>query len=91
MTRKEIEEQYNVIDGIIRRAGKFEGEPVYVPFFWDIFLDGFADDDDGTIIKIKVNEEDRKEFPELKGATYVYLRETETGFVLSATKRHDII
>lgn len=36
MTRKEIAETYKVDErGVIRSPGKFEGEPIYVPYFWD--------------------------------------------------------
>ena len=31
----------------ITQPGKFEGEPVFTPYFWNLGLEGFADRDDG--------------------------------------------
>jgi hypothetical protein len=88
MTRDEILKAYEVVDGIIRSPGKFEGEPVYVPAFWEDVLEGFADeegeDEDGTVIStIVVDEDDVKAFPELKDIRRVSLWEDSQGFVRS--------
>ena len=41
MTRKEIEQMYDVNEyGIITSPGKFEGEMVYVPYFWELAMGG---------------------------------------------------
>jgi len=38
MTREQITSEYNIDDnGIIRNPGKFEGEMLYVPYFWDAY------------------------------------------------------
>lgn len=31
----------------ITQPGKFEGEPVFAPYFWNLGLEGFSDRDDG--------------------------------------------
>jgi hypothetical protein len=62
--------------------GKFEGEAAYVPYFWDLFLEGFAGADHGDVMKFRVQPEDRALFPELKGRHWVSLRETDQGFVV---------
>ena len=31
----------------ITSPGKFEGEPVFAPYYWDLALQGFSDSDDG--------------------------------------------
>lgn len=82
MTREEIEKQFNVKDGRIVSPGKFEGEMVYLPFFWEMFLDGAADNDDGKVISIKIEPKDREMFPEL-GTRQKRVRfyETDQGFV----------
>ena len=72
---------YDVRDGIIRSPGKFEGEPEYAPYLWDLVLQGFADEDDGSVAVFLVSDEDRKRFPGLKGISKVTLRETADGFV----------
>jgi len=81
MTRNEIEQTYKVENGLIRSPGKFEGCPVYVPYFWDIYLNGFADRDDGNYLGFDVTAEDKTEFPELKRRRTVRLVEIASGFV----------
>ena len=69
----------------IERLGKFEGEGDYVPYYWEIGLDGGADDEiysgDTPIWVFKVTPEDREEFFGLKGKRVVKLWEDEQGFV----------
>ena len=82
MTRTEILRDYNVDSGgVIRSPGKFEGEYLYVPYFWDLFLNGCADEDDGGVLRFNVTEKDRREFPELVAVQVVTLTECEQGFV----------
>ncbi len=83
MTRKEIESEYTIgPDGRIKNPGKFEGEMLYVPYFWDWVLagDSLPDEDGGE--HLTVSSEDVLEFPEYLtyGAT-ICLRETHDGFV----------
>jgi hypothetical protein len=82
MTRKQIMQEYKVdAQGTILSPGQFENEPLYVPYFWDAYLNGMADDDDGTVLTFLVNDEDRAEFPELKDVKVVTLAQTDDGFV----------
>lgn len=67
--------------GTIRSPGKFEGEMLYVPHYWDCVLDGAADEDAGREAFFRVTDADRQLFPEL-GAIYgLSLRESDQGFV----------
>ena len=86
MTRQEIETTYNVENGVIRSPGKFEAEPVYVPYFWDAYMNGGADEDDGDILTFDVNDEDRAMFPELANVRQVFLWENDSGFVSHDTR-----
>ena len=79
--REEIESTYTVEQGIIRSPGKFENQPVYVVYFWEIYLNGFADRDDGKIIGFDLTLDDKLIFPELKGRRTVNLMEDNQGFV----------
>ena len=81
MTRQEIERDYTVVNGRITSPGKFEGEAVYVPYFWEAFLDGMADRDDGIVLGFDLTPEDKVEFPELKGKRTVRLWQRDYGFV----------
>lgn len=82
MTRSDILTHYKVEGGVIRSPGKFEGEPLYVPYFWDAFMNGMADSDHQGILGFDVTEEDKKEFPELKRRRVVKLSEREDSFVV---------
>ena len=80
--RKYIMNQYEINEkGVIITPGKFEGEQIYVPYFWELFLNGEADEDDGEVIRFNVTEIDRSYFPELKDSRYVDLIEKLDGFV----------
>lgn len=81
MTRKEILTEYNFKYCLITNPGKFEGEPVYSPYFYDQLLNGFADEDDGELAVFKLVEEDFKEFPELISFKIVQLRQDNNGFI----------
>lgn len=41
-------DDYTVRGGVITSPGKFEGEPLYVPYYYGIGLEGFADES-GTL------------------------------------------
>ena len=65
----------------VSHPGKFEGCAVYVPYLWDIGMQGCADDDDGYRYRFNINDADRQVFPELDNRRVVYLREDDNGFV----------
>lgn len=82
MTRHDVEVRYEVENGRIVTPGKFEGEMLYVPYFWDAFMHGFADRDDGTVVGFDITPEDREEFPEIpKRKRTIRLMERDDGFV----------
>ncbi len=82
MTRKEIESTFTIgANGRIQNPGQFEGEMLYIPHFWEVFLDGFADRDDGSVLGFDLTAEDKAEFPELKGRRTVKLFQRDDGFV----------
>lgn len=65
----------------ITSPGMFEGECRYVPHFWSIYLDGFADRDNGHVLGFDVTAEDKAQFPELKHRKTVRLIQNDSGFV----------
>ena len=67
--------------GIIRSPGRFEGERLYVPYFWDAYLQGLADRDDGRVVTFSITDQDRQEFPELKGKRSIKFYQRDDGFV----------
>lgn len=42
----------------ITAPGKFEGEPVFAPYFWDLGLEGFADSDNGNVYTFRITKAD---------------------------------
>lgn len=42
----------------ITQPGKFEGEPVFAPHFWNLALEGFSDRDDGQVFTFKLDQTD---------------------------------
>lgn len=81
MTRTQIEQAYDVdANGIIRSLGKFEGEMLYAPYFYEEWLNGGADDVN-NVSYFEIEAEDRLEFPELIGVYGVCFEESEQGFV----------
>ena len=81
MTREQIERDYKVVDGRICSPGKFEGEMVYAPYYYQAMLEGMADRDDGPEYGFNVSLEDRQEFPELGDREKVDFYERNDGFI----------
>jgi hypothetical protein len=65
----------------ITDPGKFEGEARYMPHFYDLFLNGCADEDDGETLTFNVEQDDIDEFPELADFKRVRFFEDSQGFV----------
>lgn len=82
MTRQEIESTYTVrTDGRIANCGKFEGELLYVPYYWNLALEGMFAEDINGVFFLPFDKDDRAMFPELDGAYGIGLEENDQGFV----------
>jgi hypothetical protein len=86
MTRQEVLETYSVRDGVIENLGKFEGEAIFVPAFWDESANGMCNEisfpDGETIYVAELTDNDRKEWPEIDPDTFALLMsESDQGFV----------
>ena len=79
-------ETYSEHPNIIKSPGKFEGESIWAPYFWDLYLDGGYDNDDGETVNFVINDEDRKAFPALKEYTKYSFRVSDDGFVYGKTE-----
>ena len=75
------EEKIKGYEEMVKGPGKFEGCARYVPYFWDAFLDGCADSDNGKVLTFRVSREDKILFAELKRRQSVKLYEDGSGFV----------
>jgi hypothetical protein len=85
MTRQEIEKAYRVENGRIVSPGKFEGEPIYAPSYWDYVLEGCSgstlDTPDGPVDCFILDPSDRADWPELGNTYALALWEADQGFV----------
>jgi hypothetical protein len=86
MNRTEITDSYTVENGMIVSPGKFEGGPIFAPYFSEAASDGeeisFIGDPNGDYASlVEIDADDRREFPELGSAKYVLVTESYQGFV----------
>ena len=86
MTRQNVFSDYVVINGVIKSPGKFEGQPLYAPYFWDLMLEGggftYENEEEGVVeTEFVVEQGDLDEFPELKDYDRVYIWDDDQGFV----------
>lgn len=85
MTVQEVRDYYSVdANGLISDPGKFESEPIYVPYFWDQI--GGADEDQGRLQGIILTAQDLTDWPELVADKWaagdtLWLLESSNGFV----------
>lgn len=74
-TITELESEFTVKNGVIQNQGKFEGEPLSTPFYYDLMLNG-----EGEFIDIEAS--DRVQFPNIPDDKDIaYVTEDEQGFV----------
>lgn len=87
MTRQEIMRTWKVDQyGIIRSPGKFEGEVLYAPHYYELMMDGmgetsFSDEHEMEKTVFQITADDTAEFPELGNGKTVELYEDESGFI----------
>ena len=91
MNRDEILKQFKTNErGGIADPGKFEGEMLYVPYFYDKGMEGMADEDiqiaEGESAWIfTLTPEDHELVPELGEATELAIRNDSNGFIYGIT------
>lgn len=88
--RAAIEKDYQISrGGMIKSPGKFEGEMIYMPYFFGVFMEGGADgEDERGRITVSVSKEDRLIFPELgKTRKHVIFNVDDYGFVNELFRR----
>ncbi len=65
MKREDVLSRYRVDEnGVITSPGKFEGEKIYMPYFYEESMFGYSQEEEG-VYSVEVYEEDKSEFPEL--------------------------
>lgn len=87
--RRELEAEYTLAHERIASPGKFEGERLYVPFYWGQGLEGFADEDEAPAYGFRLDATDLAVWPELSEDGYsegdtLWVEENDAGFVYTA-------
>ncbi|KKN43542.1 hypothetical protein LCGC14_0701890 [marine sediment metagenome] len=62
-------------------SGKFAGQPVYAPYFWDQVKRGMADDKNGNVYLFDITPKDVDKFSDLDKFEVVRLYDDGNGFV----------
>lgn len=93
-TREQLLSEYQTYPGtdIICSPGKFEGESLYIPYFWNMNGEDDTDyhKDEHCEIRIwTVSKDDIAIFPDLTNVKYVRLWESSDGFVFSSIEEYD--
>jgi len=84
---------YDEYVDIVERPGKFEGEEPYVPYFYDMAMEGAQDDvsfvGDMQIDWFRIDSEDARMFPELEDEVgdWVGIAEDYQGFIFEVDER----
>ena len=88
---KDIREEHDIQGGIIRNPGRFEGECEWVPYYWELVLNGEGDDlsdydESGEIVggivsRFVVDSEEADAFGLECGATVEIFQDSQ-GFVI---------
>ena len=72
MIRDVLVDTYEVDDeGMILSFGKYEGEKIYVPYFWNLVEERGIPHGEGY--RFETNRDERSVFPELGNRMYVFL------------------
>lgn len=62
-------------------SGKFLGQPLYAPYFWEQAKQGLADDRQGNAYVFDITPKDINKFPDLDRYEVVKLYDDGNGFV----------
>ncbi|GIK62435.1 MAG: hypothetical protein BroJett018_02290 [Chloroflexota bacterium] len=72
--------------GIIRTPGPFEGQYLYIPYFWYLHISGYREDVRDGIITFQIRMEDHAQFPELANQDVVRLKQQENGMIVEISE-----
>jgi hypothetical protein len=83
MTRSQILRDFKTQGGKIV-GGWYDGQALYVPYFWGAYLNGDAHDMNDDLVLFSIHSEDLREFPELENRSVVRLRQLPDGRIEEA-------
>ncbi|MBI5931753.1 MAG: hypothetical protein HY862_20755 [Chloroflexi bacterium] len=91
MNRELVFTMFQVDDaGIIRSPGPFEGQNLYIPYFWYLHISGYRENVQEGIVIFRVRMEDRAQFPELSDREIVQLTQQENGTIVQLFEHRNV-
>lgn len=82
MTRDQLLALFEVDNhDIIQQDGPFKGQPLYVAYFWFLYLSGYIGERGAKTIAFDVRAEDRIQFPVLSAYTTLWVSQEEDGSI----------
>jgi hypothetical protein len=81
ITRDQILNTYETENDTITTPGKFEGEPIYTPYFYELAMNGAGNIITANSVVFTLAKSDTDQFPSLKGFKNVELTVSPSGFV----------
>lgn len=83
MNRKELLKLFSVDENdIIQTDGQFKGQPLYVAYFWLLYITGYSDERDNEIVTFQVRNEDRAQFAALIDRRQVRIQPQPDGRII---------
>ncbi len=80
MTREQLLALFQVDSSdIVQPPGPFHGQPLYVAYFWFLYITGYTERERDGIVTFWIRSEDRVQFPQLTGRETVDIRQHDDG------------
>lgn len=83
MTREELLTIFQIDEqGLIQNEGNLQGQPLYIAYYWYLFITGYSELINGDVLTYQVRTEDRIQFPELMNRKSVQLKRESDGCIV---------
>jgi hypothetical protein len=83
MNREELLRLFSVDENdIIQTEGQFKGQPLYVAYFWLLYITGYSDERSNETVTFLVRGEDRAQFRALQQRRRVLIQPQPDGRIV---------
>lgn len=83
MTREQLLALFQIDnDDKVITLGPFFGQPLYIAYFWYLYITGYLESEQDGVVMFFVRGEDRGQFPELKDRAIVRLKRLPDGRIV---------
>ena len=88
MTREELLNIFQIDEqGLIQNVGDLQGQPLYIAYYWYLFITGYSELIVDNVLTYRVRTEDRVQFPELIERDYVKLKRDADGCIVEVFEK----